>query len=76
MIAVMNENDRYDNEFDDFAEVGGIERFTYRRNCGNPVGSTAARAKARKRSRGGAAARHKSQSFPGAHRRMRAKLSW
>ncbi len=76
MIAVMNENHRYENAFDDYAEAGGIEQFTYRRGGGYPVRSSAARARARKRSRGGAAAKLKARSFDGAHRRVRATLNW
>jgi hypothetical protein len=76
MIAVINENERHKNAFDDFSELGGIERFTYRRNSAIPVASNSARARARKRSRGGAAARLKARSFQGAHRRTRAKLNW
>jgi hypothetical protein len=72
MIAVTNRNDHYETAFDDLAEMGGIERFTYRRNSEFPVQSSAARTRARKRSRGSAAARLKSRSFPGAHRCARA----
>ncbi len=71
MFAVMDENDRYENAFDDSTEVGGIERFTHRRRGEFPVRSSAARIKARVRSRGGAAAKLKARAFNGPHRRTR-----
>lgn len=76
MIATIDNDARYENAFDDYSEMGGIERFSYRRNSGFPVASSGARARARKRSRGGAAARLKARAFNGAHRRARARLSW
>ena len=73
MIAVMDENDRYEDTFDDAAEIGGMERFTHRRRGAFPVRSHAARSRARMRSRGGAAARQKARTINGACRRGKHK---
>lgn len=77
MIALMNENDRYQNEFDDSAGYDRFERFTYRTRGEFPVRSHAARTRGKMRSRGTAAARYKARTFNGANRRGRGKYpSW
>ena len=76
MIALMNESDRYQDQFTDFAEADRFERFTYRRSGEFPVRSHAARTRGKMRSRGHGA-RHKAGTFNGVNRRGRKKLwSW
>jgi hypothetical protein len=69
MIAIEHETYRLQNDFDDSTEFETFERFTYRRNGEFPVRSHAARARGRRRSRGGVAARHKAAAFNGVNRR-------
>ena len=75
MIAMINTDSRYQDEFDDSTELDRFERFTYRRHREFPVRSQAAQTRARMRSRHSAAGRHKSRStFNGINRRGRGKL--
>jgi hypothetical protein len=68
MIAVMKENDRYD-EYDDSAEIERFERFTYRRGGEFPVRSHSAQTRGKLRSRSTAAGRRKARTFNGVNRR-------
>jgi len=73
MIASMIENDRYESQFDEFADADRFERFTYRRGGDFPVRSHASRTRAKMRSQATPAARNKARSFNGANRRGRGK---
>ncbi|HEX2476872.1 MAG TPA: hypothetical protein VHK01_19110 [Lacipirellulaceae bacterium] len=68
MIAVMKENDRYE-QYDDSAEVEKFERFTYRRGGEFPVRSHSAQTRGKLRSRSTAAGRRKARTFNGVNRR-------
>jgi hypothetical protein len=73
MLAVIDrELDAADLREDSW-ELGGMERFTYRRTHEFPVRAHAARTRARMRSRGTATARRKARSFNGSNRRGRGK---
>jgi hypothetical protein len=63
------DNSRVEDEA--FADAPRMERFSYRREGECPVRAHASRTRARMRSLGGPAARRKSRSFNGAHRRLR-----
>jgi hypothetical protein len=73
MIAIVNDTDRYECQFEDGAEYEQFERFTYRRRGEFPVRSHAARTRAKMRDRGTSAFRNKARSFNGANRRGRGK---
>ena len=68
MIAVMKENDRYE-ESDDSAEFERFERFTYRRGGEFPVRSHSSQTRGKLRSRSTAAGRRKARTFNGVNRR-------
>jgi hypothetical protein len=72
MIALIQHDDRYMNTDDDRCDADTYERIRCRRRREFPVRLCASRTRARKKSRGGAAARMKSRMFNGAHRRRRA----
>ena len=73
MIAIVNESDRYESQFDDASEIERFERFTYRQRGEFPVRSHAARTRAKMRGRATPASRTKSRSFNGVNRRGRGK---
>jgi hypothetical protein len=73
MIAWTTDDARHQDEFDDSYETDRFERFTYRDRGDFPVRSNSAQTRARMRSRGTPAARHKARSFRGANRRGRGK---
>lgn len=75
MIAMINTDNRYQDEFDDSTELDRFQRSTYRRHREFPVRSQVSQTRARMRSRRSAAARHKSRStFNGINRRGRGRL--
>ena len=77
MIALMNENERYQDRVADSAEFDQFERFTYRRGGEFPVRSHSARTRGKMRSRGHGASRRKAAPFNGVNRRGRSKQwSW
>jgi len=69
MIARTYPDVQFQDQFDDFEELDQFERFTYRRGNEFPVRSNAAQTRAKMRSRGSTAARHKSSAFNGIKRR-------
>jgi hypothetical protein len=73
MIATSQDSPRYDSQFDDAADAGRFERFTYRQRGEFPVRSQAARTRAKMRDRGTSASRTKARSFNGSNRRGRGK---
>ena len=76
MIALMNECDRCEHEFDASADFDTFERFTHRRDNAFPVRSQVARTRGKIRNRRSVAARRKARSFNGINRRGRGKYSF
>ena len=73
MIAVINECDRCEHEFDALADFDKFERFALRRDNAFLVRSQVARTRGKFRSRRSVAARRKARSFNGINRRGRGK---
>jgi len=73
MIALTNENDRYEEQVADYTECDRFERFTYRRGGEFPVRSHAARTRGKMRSRGHSGGRRRTSTFNGVNRRGRKK---